>query len=251
MKALTSWPVPVVMTALFVVLVWTSNASLAGALAAMVGLALVLVMWALFREMSFHAEIARALSVGDAALAHRLIEAQLARQSERRRAPYLVYRATAYELEGNWPRCAEDAEAARAHDLARGGRAAWRMAAACLHTGALGELGRSDEARALFEGEVRPRATALGPGGSLPAQLAEGRLLLASGELDAAVEKLTPLTRHVRLGPAQRACALHYLGRAEAARGDDAAAKRAWTQARSLTVSAVFGRDSATATREA
>lgn len=251
MKALTSWPVPAAMTVLFIVLVWSSEASLAGALAAMVGLAMVLVMWALFRELSFHAEITRALSIGDVALAHRLIEVQLARRSERRRAPFLVYRAMAHELEGNWPRCAEDAEQARTGELARGGRASWRLSAACLRAAASSELGRLEEARALFDEDVRPRAAALGPGGSLLAQLTEGRLLLAAGELDAAIAKLAPLTRHVRLGPAQRACALHYLGRAEALRGDEAAARRAWTQARSLTVSAVFGRDSSAATRQA
>lgn len=243
MKALTSWPVPVAMAVLFIVLVWSSEASLAGALAAMVGLAMVLVMWALFREMSFHAEITRALSIGDAALAHRLIEVQLARRNKSRRAPFLVYRAMAHELEGDWLRCAEDAEAARTSELARGGRTAWRLTAACLRAGALCELGRTEEARTVLEEDIRPRATALGPGGSLPAQLAEGRVLLAAGELDAAIAKLTPLTRHVRLGPAQRALALHNVGRAEAGRGDDTAAKRAFTQARSLTVSASFGRD--------
>ncbi len=243
MKALTSWPVPAAMTVLFLVLVWSSEASMAGSLAAMVGLAMVLVMWALFREMSFHAEITRALAIGDAALAHRLIEVQLARRGKGRQAPFLVYRAMAHELAGDWTRCAEDAEAARTGELARGGKASWRLAAACLRVGALCELGRTAEAHTLFEADIRPRAAALGPGGSLPAQLTEGRLLLAAGEPAEAIAKLTPLTRHVRLGPAQRALALHTVGRAEAGRGDDAAAKRAFAQARSLTVAAVFGSD--------
>lgn len=55
MKYLTGWPLPAALALLFVALVWTSDAQAAGTLAAVVGLALVLLFWAMFREAAAHA----------------------------------------------------------------------------------------------------------------------------------------------------------------------------------------------------
>ncbi|HRC58114.1 MAG TPA: hypothetical protein PKU97_19455, partial [Kofleriaceae bacterium] len=100
MKLLTSWPVPVFLAILFAVLISTSNASTAGTLAALFGLSLVLILWGAFRELSAHAEISRALSIGDSAGATKLADAQLGRRRGKRRGPFFIYRAMAHELGG-------------------------------------------------------------------------------------------------------------------------------------------------------
>lgn len=251
MKALTSWPVPLAMTLLFAALLWNSNASTAGILAAAVGLALVLLFWGMFREMSVHADVSRALSVGDAATARRLAEVQLARRKGAAKAPFWLYRAMAHELAGQWQECLDAVDEARPQELRRGGAASWKLVAACLRVGAWSELGEVARARALFDEQVAPRVAVVGDSGSLLAQLAEGRLRLAEGDLTGALARLTPLTRNIRLGPAQRAMAFHYLARASSKQGDATAAERAQAQATALVSGGAFARSPAAATTPA
>ncbi|MEZ4360560.1 MAG: hypothetical protein R3B48_10280 [Kofleriaceae bacterium] len=241
MKVLTGWPVPLFMALVFAALISTSDASLAGTLAATVGLVLVLLFWAMFREASLHAEVSRALAVGDGAAAAALADRQLARRRGPRRAPFEVYRALAHELRGEWSAIESllGGEPASAAKFA-GGQASWRLVAACVRVGALAELGEVAAARALYDEVVAPRREALGERGSLPAVLTEGRLCFAEGELVRAREILTPLTRSIRLGPAQRAMAFHYLARC-AERGADAAeTERLVAQAAALAPSSWF-----------
>ena len=66
------------------------------------------------------------------------------------------------------------------------------------------------------------------------------RLLLAEGELGGAERQLTPLSRNVRLGPAQRAQAFHYLAQVARQTGDAEAAARLQAQAAALAPGSVF-----------
>jgi hypothetical protein len=233
MKLLTSWPVPLFMAGLFAVLISTSDASPAGIAAAGVGLALVLLFWSLFREGWVHAELSRALSIGDGAAAAALAEVQLQRRAGKRRAPFVVYRAMAHELLGEWAEI--EALLGGAEPLAfAGGAAAWRLSAASVRVAALAERGQVDAARALFDAEVQPRLRALGERGSAPATLSEGRLRLAEGDLGGAEATLRPLIRNIRLGPAQRAMASHYLARVAERAGRSAEAAELRKQAAAL-----------------
>jgi predicted Zn-dependent protease len=241
MKVLTGWPVPVFMMLVFAALISTSDASNAGILAACFGLLLVLLFWGMFREFSVHAEISRALSVGDGATAARLTAVQLKKRSARRRGPFAIYRAMAHELTGNWREIEDDLAATRPEHLrGSGGGSSWQLVADCLRIGARCELGEVAQARALFDEAVAPRVHAQGGTGGIFSQLTEGRLRFAEGDHAAAQERLLPLTRNIRLGPAQRAIAFHYLARCAAAQGKTAEAEKLRSQAAALAPTSWF-----------
>jgi hypothetical protein len=241
MKVLTGWPVPVFMMLVFAALISTSDASNAGILAAGFGLLLVLLFWGMFREMSVHAEISRALSVGDGAMAARLAEVQLKKRSARRRGPFAIYRAMAHELTGQWAEIEEDLAATKPEYLrGTGGGASWQLVAECLRIGAWAERGEVAKARALYDEAVAPRVHAQGGTGGIYSQLTEGRLRFAEGDHATAQARLLPLTRNIRLGPAQRAVAFHYLARCAAAEGKAAEAEKLRSQAAALAPTSWF-----------
>jgi hypothetical protein len=258
MKVLTGWPVPVFLFLIFGALILTSDSPPAGIAATFFGLLLVLLLWGVFREFSLHAEISRALSVGDGPTAAKLAEAQLARRSARRRGPFLIYRAMAHELTGDWAAIDGDLAEAKPEVLrGTGGGASWQQVAHCLRVGAWCELGDVSRARALFDEEVaqreRLRAIAMRAAdqsgqsgqsgmGSIYAILTEGRLRFAEGDLAGAQEKLAQLTKNIRLAPAQRAIAFHYLARAARLEGRAAEASKRIASAAALTPASWFAR---------
>jgi tetratricopeptide (TPR) repeat protein len=244
MKVLTSWPVPVFMALIFLALISTSDASAAGTWAAGVGLVFVLLLWSMFRELSAHAEISRALSIGDGAAALTLVAFQLTRwRRTRSRTPFYIYRAMAHELLGDWAAVEADLAAAPAAK-GRGGSSRDIMAA-CLQVGALCEAGKVEAARQHFDRAVAARLRSPADSGSILAALAEGRLLLAEGELVRAQARLEPLTRNIRLGPAQRAIAHHYLARCARAEGRVAEAVQLHKQASALAPASWFASEEA------
>lgn len=241
MKLLTGWPVPVFLALVFAALMSTSDAPPVGLLAAAFGFALVLVLWAMFRELSVHAEISRALSIGDGKAAARLAEVQLARRRGTRRGPFAIYRALAHELCGEWPAIEPALADAKPEALrGTGGGASWQQVASCLRVAARAELGELARARAMFDDDVAPRLAERGTTASIFAALAEGRLRFAEGDLTGARERLLPLTRNIRLGPSQRAIAFHYLARCAAAEGDDSEAAKLTAQAAALAPTSWF-----------
>ena len=243
MKVLTGWPVPLFMMLVFAALISTSDASNAGVLAAGFGLLLVLLFWGMFREMSVHAEISRALSIGDGAAAARLAEVQLKKRSARRSGPFVIYRAMAHELTGRWREIEDDLAATKPEHLrGAGGGSSWQLVADCLRIGARCELGEVAKARALYDEAVAPRVHAQGGTGGIFSQLTEGRLRFFEGDHAVAQERLLPLTRNIRLGPAQRAIAFHYLARCAAAEGKTAEAEKLRSQAAALAPTSWFAR---------
>lgn len=244
MKVLTSWPVPIFLLLIFAALISTSDASTAGILAAGFGLLLVLLVWGMFREFSAHAEISRALSIGDSATALRLATVELERRSARRRGPFVVYRAMAQELAGAWSDVADGLADARPETLrGTGGGASWQLVADCLRVAAWSELGELQKARELYDRAVAPRSNEQAGTGGIFAQLTEGRLRFAEGDLAAAKARLTPLTRNIRLGPAQRAIAFHTLARVAQADGEEpAAVDKLYAQAAALAPASWFAK---------
>lgn len=250
MKILTGWPVPVFLILLFASLISTSDAPPAGIAATYLGLGLVLLLWGVFREYSIHAEIARFLAIGTGETARKAVEAQLAKRSARRRGPFLIYRAMAHELLGDWGAIEADLADAKPELLrGTGGGASWQHIAHCLRIAAWceqslqkgGDAQLLARARQTYDEHVAPHAAAATLG-SIVATLALGRLLFAEGDLAGAREQLTPLPRNIRLGPAQRAIALHYLARIARAEGKGEEEQKLIAQAAALTPSSWFAR---------
>lgn len=241
MKILTGWPVPVFLALVFAALMSTSDSPPVGLLAAAFGFGLVMILWAMFREFSMHAEVSRALSIGDGKGAARLAEAQLARRRGTRRGPFLIYRAMAHELCGEWAAIEPTLAEAKPETLrGTGGGASWLQVANCLRVAAWAERGELAKARALFDDDVAPRLAERGTTASIFATLTEGRLRFAEGDLAGAKERLLPLTRNIRLGPSQRAIAFHYLARCAAAQGEHDEAQKLAAQAAALAPSSWF-----------
>lgn len=242
MRVLTGWPVPVFLVLVFAALLSTSDAPPAGMIAAAFGLGLVLLLWAMFREFSVHADLSRAIAIGDGKAAAGLAEAQLSRRRRgSKRGPFSIYRAMAHELCGEWAAIEPTLAEARPETLrGTGGGASWQQVAHCLRVGAWCELGELARARATFDDDIAPRLAERGTTGSIFATLTEGRLRFAEGDLEGAQERLLPLTRNIRLGPSQRAIAFHYLARCAAALGQRAEAEKLSAQAAALAPTSWF-----------
>jgi hypothetical protein len=108
-----------------------------------------------------------------------------------------VYRALAYELDGDWQAALKRLEQAKPEG-------AWRSIAGSVRVSALAELGRAREARAVFDADVHP-ATVRDAQLGLLARLAEARLRRAEGDRQAASELAEALTHNVRVGSGTRA----------------------------------------------
>jgi len=230
---LASWLVPGMMILAYIVLMITSETDNTGKAWMAIGLAFVLVLWWLFRLLSEHAAMARAVAVGDADRVLELAGNQLARRrGDAARAPFLVYRALAHEIRGDWERALAEADAARPGGAA--GRS-WELLAATVRIAALVETGKVEQARELLDREVEPRAKELDPrtnaSALVLATLARGRVLCAEGSGDAALAQLERVIDDVRAGSSARAVAHAYAARCSR---DPAAAQRHRKQAAQL-----------------
>jgi len=211
-RILSRWAVPVMMTLAYVLLAATSDTNTTGKAWMAVGLGFVLVVWFVFRMLTETAALARALSVGDVARLFALADRHLARKRRPAdRAPFLVARAFAHQLRG------EFSAALAALEDARPGPDLLPLASA-VRIAALVELGRPvEEARAAIAS--MPRAPALG-------WLAEGQIAWRDAELDAAAQRFARVVDDMRAGSAIRAIAHMYAARIAEVRGELQAAAR-------------------------
>jgi hypothetical protein len=212
--ALASWLIPGIMVGAYIVLMFTSDVDATGAAWESIGLGFVLILWWLFRLLTEHAAMARAVSIGDAARVAELAEHQLRKnRSARSRAPYAVYRALAFELVDDW----QSALAVLAEAKPEG---TWQRVAASVRVSALVELGRTTEARKVFDRDMRgPRVRDAQL--DVLAVVAEARLRKAEGDRAGAEQLLARVARDVRAGSGTRARAqqqLDRLGEPEAGR---------------------------------
>ena len=196
--ALASWLVPAILCAAYIVLMLTSDVDATGAAWESVGLAFVLILWWLFRMLTESAAMARAVAIGDADRVAELADHQLdRRRTARSRAPYLVYRALAHELVGEFP----DA-LARLDEAKPVGP--WRRIATSVRVSALVELGRVEEARRAFDADER-REVVRDAQLAIVGRLAEAILVRAEGDRSQATELLSAVVRDVRAGSGTRA----------------------------------------------
>lgn len=217
---LASWLVPAIMTAAYWLLIITSDVDRTGASWEAIGLAFVLLLWWMFRLLTEHAAMARAVAVGDSERVAELADHQLAkRRLPRTRARYLVYRALAYELDGDWNAALQRLDQAKPEG-------AWRAIAGSVRVSALAELGRTREARVVFDAEVR-RTTVRDAQLGLLSRLAEAKLCEAEGDRASAIELVEALARNVRAGSGTRARAQAMLDELRAAPSESLAARAA------------------------
>jgi hypothetical protein len=215
---LQSWGVPVAMTGVYAVLAWSSGTSTTGKAWMAIGLAFVFVLWWLFRLLTEHAALSRAVAVGDSARVLELTERQLRkRKKPAARARYLVYRGLAHELRGDWAEALAAVDEARFDGLSGSAKASWQLLAASVRIAALVETGKASEARRALDRELTPAMRSLDRrlhgSAYVFGNLATGRVLAAEGARDEATSALQGVVDDIRAGAGLRATAHHYLAR--------------------------------------
>jgi hypothetical protein len=226
-RLLQSWGVPVMMTGVYGVLMWSSETDNTGKAWMAIGLAMVLVVWWLFRTLTATAALSRSINVGDTKTTLELVDEQLARKKQLAvRARLLVSRARALELRGDWSGVLAALDEADLSAIAEPQRASWQILAASARIGALTETGRVTDARRLIASELTPAAAKLDRRTDREAflhiPLANGRLAVAEGAVDTAKPLLQAVLDDVHAGGAVRSLAHFYLARIES---EPAAAK--------------------------
>ncbi len=191
---LASWLIPLIMCAAYAILIMTSEVDATGAAWEAIALGFVLVLWFLFRVLTEHAAMARAVDIGDADRVLELADFQIARRrSEARRAPFRVYRALALEIRGDYAAALAELELARP-------RGNWKALAATVRVTSLAETGRVADARALFDRELGKRVVTRVQQIDILARLAEAHLRAAEGDRAGAEQLLARLVEDVRAG---------------------------------------------------
>jgi hypothetical protein len=209
-----SWAVPLVVLGAYAFLVYTIDPPMTAALITFVVFLIVICIWFMFRELTAHAAIARAIAVGEPddvvtrarnAIDHRL--------RARAKLPFRIYEAIGLGLRGQWAESIATIDEVAVDGLKR----SWQLAAAAARVAAATELGDAAAARAAFA-----KVTALAPPTDMVRRECEARLAYVEGDRARAKPLFAALSSDIRLGPSARAAALYYAGRCE----DDPAAAR-------------------------
>lgn len=206
-RVLQVWGVPVGMSGAYIVLMWSSDTDVAGKAWMAIGLGFVFVIWFVFRMLTQDAALARAIALGDAPrildVSGRYLETHRAAKA---RAPYLVARAFAHELRGEWPPAFAALDEAKLDALPPAKRARWQLRAASTRIAALLATGELARAREVLERELAPDAPhALHSDAYLVANLAAGRVLAAEGKRAEAAARLALVRDDIRATTAMRA----------------------------------------------
>lgn len=201
------WGVPFGMTGVYLVLMWSAETDNTGKAWMAIGLGFVWVIWFVFRMLTTNAAIARALAIGDSARILEVSERFLNKhQGAAARAPYLVARAFAHELRGNWSEVLASLDEAKLDALPAKARATWQLRAATSRIAALLATGKLAEARAVLERDLQPDANhVLHSDAYLAAHLAAGRVLAAEGKRAEAEARLAKVRDDIRASAAMRA----------------------------------------------
>ena len=216
---IASWIVPPLgMSIAYTVLAITSNTDTTGRAWMALGFVFVVILWLTVRVLVEQTALPRAMASGDSSRLFAITERKLARRTGAARAPFLVHRAYAFDLERDHARVLEMLDGVRPaeHGL--------QLLAAALRVLALAETGEAAAGRRVLEEELEPLAGMLDgrrhETSHVHARLARGRLLLAEGNVDEARAQLQRVVDDVRAGTAvrERARALMF-GAAEPARG--------------------------------
>lgn len=208
-RALQVWGVPVGMGIAYAMLIWSAETDTTGKAWMTIGYGFVLVIWFVMSYLMTTAALARAIDVGDAAKLTDVSDRELrARRGDKARAPYLIARAIAHELEGDHADALAALDEAKVDALPAGKRTVWQLRAASTRVAALVALGRTSEARVVLDAELRPDAPhPAHSDAALLSALAAGRVLAAEGKKDAANAKLQSVIDDVRTTAAMRSAA--------------------------------------------
>ena len=206
-SGLQTWGAPVGMTGAYLVLMWSSDTDTTGKAWMAIGLGFVFVIWFVFRMLTQNAAIARAIAIGDSARILAVAEKYLkSHRAPAARAPYLVARAFAHELRGDWPAVLASLDEAKLDAIPVRARPTWRLRAASSRIAALVATGRLDEARAVLDRDLQPDANhVLHSDAYLAANLAAGRVLAAEGKRPEATARLAKVRDDIRASAAMRA----------------------------------------------
>ncbi len=217
------------MLAIGYTILMASGMPLIAKILAALGFALVLLLWFTARELRSHANIQRASAVGDPAEILRLTEVLLARRrSTNRRAPLLIYRATAQLLEGQFEAALATLDAVQLQRLRPRRRRGWQRLYAATRLTVLALLGRAAEARQVFAGQLEPlAASAPTAADALLLQEATAKLDYVEGRRAAAREGLKSLVENVRIAESARAIHCYFLASLARDEGEPAEAN-AW-----------------------
>jgi hypothetical protein len=206
------------MSGVYGVLMWSSETDNTGKAWMAIGLAMVLVVWWLFRTLTGIAALSRAVSVGDAKRTLELVGDELPRRKQPAgRAPLLVSRAFAHELRGEWSAVLATLEEAQLAAIPARQRTGWTALAAAARIGALIEMGDVARARRVLDTELVPLATGLDrrrhPMVHLHLTLAKGRVAAAEGNAAEAKPLLQAALDDIHAAAAVRALAHFTLAR--------------------------------------
>lgn len=191
---LASWLVPLMMTGAYIVLIATSEVDAQGAAWEAIAFAFVLVLWFLFRLLTQHAAMARAVDLGAADEVIELADFQLQRnKSARSRMPYHVFRALAFDILEDWPAALAELDKTKPQGN-------WRALAMTVKVSALAATGKTGEARALFDAELKGRPIMRVMQVDILTLLAEARLKIAEGDREGGAAVLARLSDDIRAG---------------------------------------------------
>jgi hypothetical protein len=220
---LASWLIPVMMAGAYVVLAVTSETDNTGKAWMSIGLAFVLVLWWMFRLLTEHAALSRAVAVGDPERILELTAKQLANtRAPDARARLQLFRALAFETRGDWSASLAAVDEVNLATVSPAQRPRIGLLAACVRVAAYVETNKVAEARGLLDSEIAPIAPKLDrrtqADAYISANLATGRVLAAEGAFEAATEQLQRVIDDVHAGSGQRAVAHFYAARCADAR---------------------------------
>jgi len=230
-RIVDSWLVPGVLIVTWVLMYVTSNVHGIAAVVTLGAFAIVVALWATYRELRVHAAASRHAAQGEPDELIALAERELGRRWRARgRVPFHLYLAIGHQQRGEW----SDARAALASpDLARAG-GGWARLLLVQRIAVLAQAGDVREARRLLDQQVKPA------GPSILAREAEARVLIGEGRLDEALALLQELAKDMRIGPAMRATTRWLASRCLADR-DPAAARASLEDARRIAPKLWFG----------
>lgn len=214
------WLIPFILGLTWVLMFATAGVRGIAAVVLLLGFAVVVILYAAYKELRVHAAASRHASQGDPDELLALAEREIAgRWLARSRVSFHIYRSIALQQKGQ----ADEARVAlAAADLDRLGgksRRTWGILHAAQRINLLVEAGDAVAAREVLERDLEPHLRLVpGAGAAVIGDEARARVLYAEGKLDEAVPIFERLGKDIRLGPSTRAVCRWYAGDPDAAK---------------------------------
>lgn len=208
------WVVPFVLGLTWVLLIATSDVSGVAVVATLFGFAIVVVLYAAYKELRVHAAASRHAAQGDPDELLALAEREIAsRWLPRSKVPFHIYRSIALQQKGQLDEARVALTAADLDRLGGRSRRSWGILHAAQRINLLTEAGDAAAAREVLERDLEPHLRYVpGAGAEVIGAEARARVLYAEGKLDEALPIFERLGKDVRLGPSTRAVCRWYAG---------------------------------------